>query len=147
MDISRGQGRILGVLLIEDSISTKDLSQRTGIKISSLNEILSKLEKKELIQRKPSKEDKRIIINCLTEKARLHQPKLDISFFNCLNEKQKKEFNFLLSQLCDQLEANICDLSNEELINNCLHRKNYYELFLNYQNNAQEENAIGGKLC
>ena len=135
MDVSRGQGRILGTLFIEDSISTKDLSKRTGINVSSLNEILSKLEKKELIKRVPYEKDKRIIINCLTDKARENQPQLDLSFFNCLNSNEKNSFNNMLDRLCNQIEMDIYKFENKELINNCINRRNSFELFLDYQEN------------
>ena len=44
-DASRGQGRILAFLQIKDGLSTKELSYMLDIRVSSLNEMLAKLEK------------------------------------------------------------------------------------------------------
>ena len=41
-----------------------------GIKQQSLNELLKKLEKSGYVKRKPSKEDKRVMIVCLTEEGK-----------------------------------------------------------------------------
>ncbi|MNI19323.1 MarR family transcriptional regulator [Paenibacillus graminis] len=68
-DTSRGQGRILAFLRMKDGISTKDLSYMLDIRVSSLNELLAKLEKAEYITRKPSETDKRIILIYLTQKG------------------------------------------------------------------------------
>ena len=135
LNFAQGQGRILSILLIEDSLSTRDLSKRTGINISSLNEMLSKLEKKELIRRIPYEKDKRIIMNCLTEKGQDLRPKIDLSFFNCLNDSQKDIFNQCLVELSKRLENNIKGLDNEELINNCSRRRKSFEIFLEHENN------------
>lgn len=68
-DTSRGQGRILAFLRMKDGISTKDLSYMLDIRISSLNELLAKLEKAEYITRKPSETDKCVMLIYLTQKG------------------------------------------------------------------------------
>ena len=50
-DTSRGQGRILAMLKIKDGISTKELSYLLGIRVSSLNEMLAKMERNGYISR------------------------------------------------------------------------------------------------
>lgn len=70
-DTSRGQGRILAVLKMKDGISTKDLSYLLGIRTSSLNELLAKLEKSGYITREPSKKDKRVMLIYLTDRSTL----------------------------------------------------------------------------
>lgn len=69
-DTSRGQGRIMAFLRMKDGISTKDLSYMLDIRVSSLNELLAKLEKAEYITRQPSETDKRIMLIYLTPKGR-----------------------------------------------------------------------------
>lgn len=69
-DTSRGQGRILAFLRIKDAISTKDLSYMLDIRISSLNELLAKLEKAEYITREPSETDKRVMLIYLLDAKR-----------------------------------------------------------------------------
>jgi DNA-binding MarR family transcriptional regulator len=69
-DTSRGQGRILAFLRMKDGISTKDLSYMLDIRVSSLNELLVKLEKAEYITRTPSDTDKRIMLIYLTRKGK-----------------------------------------------------------------------------
>lgn len=69
-DPTRGQGRMLTMLQLQDGISTKDLSYLLGIRIASLNELLSKLEKTGYVTREPSEIDKRVMIICLTDKGR-----------------------------------------------------------------------------
>ena len=70
LDPTRGRGRIISMLKIKDGLSTKELSQVLGIRVSSLNETLSKMEKDGLVSREPSESDKRIILVFLTEAGR-----------------------------------------------------------------------------
>lgn len=72
-DPTRGQGRIIAILKMQDSISTKDLSYLLDIRISSLNELLSKMEKADYIKREPSESDKRVMLVKLTEKGKDEQ--------------------------------------------------------------------------
>lgn len=46
---THGQGRIIAILKIKDGISTKELSYLLGVRVSSLNELLLKLEKKNIL--------------------------------------------------------------------------------------------------
>ena len=63
---NEGQERVLALLKIQPEIATKDMAYLLGIKQQSLNELLKKLEKSGYVKRKPSKEDKRVMIVCLT---------------------------------------------------------------------------------
>ncbi|WP_211198398.1 MarR family transcriptional regulator, partial [Gulosibacter sediminis] len=69
-DPTRGQGRILAALKLQDGIATKDLAFILGMRVASLNEALVKLEKTELITREPADDDKRVILIRLTEAGR-----------------------------------------------------------------------------
>ena len=66
-DATRGRGRILALLKLKDGVATKEMAQILGIRVSSLNETLAKLEKDGLVERVPSEQDKRIMLVQLTE--------------------------------------------------------------------------------
>ena len=90
-NISRGQGRILAVLKKKDGISTKDLAYILDITVSSLNEVLKKLEQNGYIKKEPSPKDKRILLVKLTPKGKefkFHKPG-DSDIFNCLEYEEK----------------------------------------------------------
>lgn len=108
-DTSRGQGRILAFLRMKDGISTKDMSYMLGIRVSSLNELLAKLEKAEYITREPSETDKRIILIYLTPKGRKEEaPEQDISdVFSCLSSEEQTAFGEYLDRLIAALEAQL----------------------------------------
>ena len=69
-DASRGRGRIIALLQLKDGISTKEISQILDIRVSSTNEVLSKMEDAGLIERKPSETDRRVMLVYLTDKGR-----------------------------------------------------------------------------
>lgn len=106
-DTSRGQGRILAMLKIKDGISTKELSYLLGIRVSSLNEMLAKMERNGYISRKPSEEDKRISIIYVTEKGRSEtfEPTEGPTIFRCFSEEEKDIFSGYLDRLIAELEA------------------------------------------
>lgn len=108
-DTTRGQGRILAVLRMKDGISTKDLSYLLGIRISSLNELLAKLEKNGYILREPSETDKRIILIKLTQKGRdEEEPEKEIpGFLACLSDEEQKNLGDYLDRIIAALEAEL----------------------------------------
>lgn len=133
-DGTKGQGRILAILAIEDGLKTKDLALRTGISCSSLNEVLARLEKQGYINRLPSKKDKRVIINCLTEKGKCVIPKhFDYSIFDCLNEYEKEEFLIIFGKLNSYLENSFEEIEDKEVLENFKERKKAFEEFLKKQ--------------
>lgn len=105
-DASRGQGRILAMLKIKDGISTKELSYLLGIRISSLNETLAKMEKNGYISRKPSEEDKRVSIIYVTEKGRgvTFEQEQGVDIFSCFSDEEKGIFSGYLDRLIAELE-------------------------------------------
>ncbi|MDR2561297.1 MAG: MarR family transcriptional regulator [Holophagales bacterium] len=101
-DTTRGQGRILAVLKLKDGISTKDLAYLLGVHVSSLNGLLSKLEKSGLIAREPFEQDKRIMLVKLTEKGKsLEEPRtLDLGdIFSCLSNEEQAAFGEYLDRV------------------------------------------------
>ena len=69
-DPTRGQGRILTYLQLNDGISTKDLASVLGMAVSSLKQMLSKLQNAGFVIREPSRDDRRVLLVMLTEKGR-----------------------------------------------------------------------------
>lgn len=109
-DATRGQGRILAALQMQDGISTKDLSYLLGLSVSSLNEFLLKLEKGSYIIREQSEQDKRVILVKLTEKGKEQQaqqedPSNIENIFDCLTEDEQESFG----QQLDKIFAALCD--------------------------------------
>jgi DNA-binding MarR family transcriptional regulator len=108
-DTSRGQGRILAFLRIKDGISTKDLSYLLGIRVSSLNELLTKLEKTGYITRGPSETDKRIMLIYLTEKGKEEKesnPEMS-DLFDSFTEEEQAAFGGYLDRVITALEAEL----------------------------------------
>ena len=107
-DTTRGQGRILAVLKLRDGISTKDLSYLLGVRVSSLNELLSKLEKGGYVTREPSEQDKRVMLVKLTEKGRDEQQPEPINFghiFSCLSDEEQQAFGEYLDRIIAAFHA------------------------------------------
>lgn len=116
-DPMRGQGRILALLKIKDGVSTKDMSSVLGIRTSSLNELLSKLEAKGYITREQSEEDGRVLVVKLTDKGREVEQQSDTAgaadMFDCLDEKEKAAFSDYLDRLIDRVGAEIGEQGDE----------------------------------
>lgn len=108
-DTSKGQGRILAVLKLKDEISTKELSYVLGIRVSSLNELLLKMEKTNYITRIPAEDDKRVMLVKLTEVGRAVPLAEDFDYeqiFACLNEQEKAN----LAEYLDRVVDSLCEL-------------------------------------
>ncbi|OAB33068.1 hypothetical protein PMSM_16040 [Paenibacillus macquariensis subsp. macquariensis] len=108
-DTSRGQGRILAFLRMKDGISTKDLSYMLDIRVSSLNELLAKLEKAGYITRKPSEKDKRIMLIYLTQKGQEEEePEIDSgNIFSRLSQEEQVAFGEYLVRIITTLEEEL----------------------------------------
>lgn len=127
-DHTRGQGRILAFLRLRDGISTKDLSYLLGMAISSLNEMLAKLEKGGYITREPSEEDKRIMLVKLTEKGKVEEqsatPDMG-NIFVSLSEEEQKTFGDYLDRIILTMEKYFSE-SGDETFNR---KREAYERF------------------
>jgi DNA-binding MarR family transcriptional regulator len=105
---TRGQGRILAALKLKDNVSTKDLAYILGIRTSSLNEFLAKLEKNGYITRDPSDHDKRVILAKITNKGREESPPEPPemqTIFDCLSEDEKIAFESCLDKIIADLQT------------------------------------------
>jgi DNA-binding MarR family transcriptional regulator len=115
-DPHRGQGRILAMLKLHDGIATKDLSYLLGIRTSSLNEALARMEKAELITRAPSTQDRRIILVSLTEKGRATDQKPATSnLYTALSAADQQNLLRYLDILIEALEAELSPQEKEHL--------------------------------
>ncbi len=105
----RGQGRVLALLKIKSDISQKELANLLDIRTQSLGELISKLEKNGLVTRKPSAEDKRIMLVSLTENGKyeadkLDQPEASADIFSCLTDEEQEQLQGMLEKLNEVLE-------------------------------------------
>lgn len=114
-DTSRGQGRILAMLKIQPEIATKELAYLLGIRQQSLNELLNKLEKNGYVERKPSENDKRVMIVHLTEKGKqLQQPETDYqSIFSCLLPEELQQLSQYLDCIIEAFQVQTANVSEE----------------------------------
>ena len=79
-DVSRGQGRVLSLLKLRDGLATKEMAEILGIRVSSLNETLGRMERDGIIDRRPSEQDKRVMLMYLTENgAALDSPRAKLA--------------------------------------------------------------------
>jgi len=112
-DPQRGQGKILAILKTQPEISQKDLSNLMDMRLQSLGEFLSKLEKQGYITRTPSETDRRVMNIRLTKKGR-EATEQEFSYdkiFDCLSEEEQ----FNLSEYFGRIiEVFIAELGEEQ---------------------------------
>ncbi|MDL2253451.1 MarR family transcriptional regulator [Ruminococcaceae bacterium OttesenSCG-928-I18] len=111
-DPSRGQGRVLALLKLQPEITTKDLAYLLGIRQQSLNELLNKLEKAELVTREPLEEDRRVMVVRLTEKGKQAQQSEEgeqNGIFDGLSEEEQAAFSGYLDRVIAALEEKVGD--------------------------------------
>ncbi len=110
-DPTRGQGRILSVLKLQDGIPTKDLSYLLDMRVASLNELLGKLERAGFVVREPSEADRRVMLIKLTNAGReqpQQNPDADDAFA-ALSEDEQAALGTLLDRVIDALETETYD--------------------------------------
>lgn len=106
-----GQGRVLAALFLEEGQSQKKLASALGIRPQSLSEILLKLEDEDMIERRKSQEDGRVVNVYLTHKGREGarraaeaRRKNAEDTLSVLDEEEKKQLGAILSKLAASLE-------------------------------------------
>ena len=108
-DTTRGRGRVLALLKQKDGVSTKEMATVMGIRVSSLNEVLGKMEKDGYVERSASPDDRRVMLVWLTDKGKaveLPDQKMPEIIFGELNQGAQ-------NQLCMYFEQMISSLQNE----------------------------------
>jgi DNA-binding MarR family transcriptional regulator len=86
------------------------------VRVSSLNELLSKLEKGGYITREPYEQDKRVMLVNLTEKGRNEQQPEPFDFgaiFSCLSGEEQDIFGAYLDRIIAALHASVGDDDEE----------------------------------
>ena len=133
-DVTRGQGRILAFLKLRDGIRTRDLAYLLDIRISSLNELLAKLEKNGYITREPSQEDRRVMLVHLTETGRTEEQPESASdtLFSCLSPEDQSSFGSYLDRIIAALEAEL-GAASPTYRENCRRRNEAFERCFNGQ--------------
>ena len=119
-DPMRGRGRILALLKLKDGVATKDMAQILGIRVSSLNETLAKLEKDGLVVRTPAEDDKRVMLVSLTEDGRAQaQPagRFPARMFEGFSDDDLAAFEAYLDRITANLEAGLGEDEKEYLEN------------------------------
>jgi len=146
-DTTRGQGRILAVLKLKDGISTKDLAYLLGVHVSSLNGLLSKLEKSGLIAREPFEQDKRVMLVKLTEKGKsLEEPgPLDLGdIFGCLSSEEQATFGEYLDRVIAALAEKLGYDDGEEMERMAAARSHFAERFGDHLAGHGFHGLVGG---
>lgn len=111
-DATRGKGRVLALLKMKDGIATKDMATVLGIRVSSLNETLARLETDGYVERKPSEEDGRIMLVYLTQKGREEQqPQMDLAevLFAHFDDEALESLDGHLDRMVKAMEAELGD--------------------------------------
>lgn len=145
-DTTRGQGRILAFLKLQDNIRTKDLAYLLDMRISSLNELLSKLEKSGYLVREPSETDKRVMLIRLTDQGRTAKPSADTTdqLLNCLTAEEQATFSSYLDRLIAALENEQAETNSEHYEEHCRRREEAMERFRNRTDTADGRHGHGG---
>lgn len=109
--IYHGQANLLLAVLQNDGASQRDLAEELDVRPSSMTEMLTKLEKNELILRRQDENDQRIFHIYLTDKGREAAEKIAEGkdefaehFFYALTEEEKEQMLKLTEKLCSSLE-------------------------------------------
>ena len=113
-DASRGQGRVLKALKLVPEITQKDLMELLDMRQQSLAELLGKLEVSGLIEREPSKTDRRKQVVRLTEAGRqaanaIPEAHSELAVFDCLTPEEKVQFEDYVVRLSNAFEAALGD--------------------------------------
>lgn len=106
------QGRILYVLWQQDGISISSLSGQTSLANTTLTSMLDRMEAAGLILRKPSPNDRRVILILLTDKARSLKKDYDRlsqqmneMYYQGFTEEEVRQFEGYLQRVLNNLEG------------------------------------------
>ena len=117
INLDRGQGYLLGVLLAHDGLTQSELSAELNIRPASLGELVSKLEQNGYVKRRVNENDKRVsnvylmeegrkIVNEIIIKARQEE----VGFmFNGLSEDEQYQLLTLMVKLNFSMKKNMPD--------------------------------------
>lgn len=110
IDINHAQGRIIFALWKKDQISIQELAKETSLSKSALTTMLIRMEKSGHLVRRPSEDDKRITLICLTGKSssmrddyRKISEEMTEIFYKGFKMNEIKEFEFNLKKVLNNL--------------------------------------------
>ena len=110
--IYHGQAHLLVAVLNHDGASQRDLAEQLDVRPSSMTEMLTKLEKNNLIVRKQDEKDQRVMHIHLTEEGKKSAEEIleskdhsAASFFQALSEEEQEQLMLLVKKLSAGLEA------------------------------------------
>lgn len=119
-DPHHGQGKVLVMMSENDGVSQKLLTEQSGIRPASLSELIIKLERNELVERRRNEEDKRNMDVYLTEDgkelAETIKSRKDESadfLFDVLSEEEKETLSVLFDKLITSLEDKVADMDEK----------------------------------
>jgi DNA-binding MarR family transcriptional regulator len=108
---SRAQAHLLGLLLMEDGLTQKELSARLQIRAASLGELVNKLNQNGYVEKRVNEKDKRISNVYITEEGRkategAMQARVELveSIFSGLSEEEIDQLSILMDKLVNSIE-------------------------------------------
>lgn len=116
----RGQGRVLALLRLKPEISQKELTYLLNMSKQAVAELIAKLEKSGYVTRRPSEEDKRVLMVRLTEAgekaaAGAEDTTPEIApVLDCLSQEEQAAFSGYLERILREYEAQFPDEDFEE---------------------------------
>ena len=103
------QGKVLKILYRKGQLSQKEVQEILDVKSGSISEIITKLEKRELVTRVQDSSDKRRVLLTLTDEGRLDVEEFSRKYqdsvmqcFEVLDEQEKREYRRILRKLLNQ---------------------------------------------
>ena len=129
-DKKRGQDGILTAIAQHSGITQKELGEKLGIQPASVSELLIKLERKGLVERKKSEQDRRSIQVQLTEVGRqllTASVEEHSDPFQALSLQEQEQLRFLLEKLLTDWEQRYAPVHNHHR-----HHKHDYDKEIHY---------------
>ena len=114
-DSTRGQGRVMALLKLQNEMSQKDLGYLLGIRNQSVSELIAKLEKAGYVEKSQAEDDKRVVKVKLTEQgfeaanASEEKSQDQEDLFTCLTEAEQQQLSEYLGRLISELEDQMDD--------------------------------------
>jgi len=110
LDPTRGQGRVIALLKIHDGLATRDIANVCGIRVSSLNETLARMEREGLVERRASEEDGRVMQVFLTQAGAAMEPsdgRMPGRVFADFSDEELGQLGGYLDRMAQALEAEL----------------------------------------
>lgn len=108
---SRAQAHLLGLLLMEDGLTQKELSARLQIRAASLGELVNKLQQNGYVEKRVNEKDKRVSNIYITEEGRrvtkeVMQARMELveNIFSGLSEVEIRQLSMLMDKLVTSIE-------------------------------------------